>query len=89
MELGDVAVDEAVEDPPHVRQSELAVIGLVERADPGVEELDGLCASFDLRRQVIGHHLGSSPASRCQAAGCSYMSAFVRAKLVEWPPSIA
>ena len=51
---GHVEVREGVEDAPHVRQHELAVVRLVERADPRVEELQRLGARLDLRPQVVG-----------------------------------
>ena len=70
----------AVEDRARVRQRELAVVAAAERADPRVEDLDGLRAGFDLRAQIVADGVATVAQSRCQASGCAYINALVRAK---------
>ena len=69
VDLRHVEVGERVEDAPDVRQHVLAVVGLVERADPGVEELQRLGARLDLRAQVVGDDVGEQPGQPVPARG--------------------
>ena len=81
---------EPFEDPAGMGQDELAVVGGVERADPRIEHLHGVHAGVDLRDQVVRQSTSAIRSQkRCHAAGRAVMSAFVCAKVLEWPPSIA
>ena len=72
-----------------VRHGELAIVRGRERADPRVEDLDRLRPGFDLRHDEVAlTTLARRSQSRCQASGDPYISALVRAKSREGPPSM-
>src|ERR1019366_2277399 len=49
---------ERVEDPPCVREDELAVVARVQRADPRVEDLHRVDAGFNLRDEIVADDAG-------------------------------
>jgi hypothetical protein len=86
---GHAGVGQRVEDAADVGQHQLAVVGLVEGAHPGVEDLQGLGPGLDLGPQVVGHHLGEQRGQAVPGPGSPYMRRLVLTKFEEWPPSIA
>jgi hypothetical protein len=49
---------DGVEDPPRVRQRELAIIVRAQVADPRIEHLHGVDAGVDLRAEIVGDDVG-------------------------------
>ena len=70
-----------------VREHQLAVVALRERAGPGVEELHGVDAGVDLRAQERQRRVGEVEHSACQVSGSACISALVRSWLRLGPPS--
>ncbi len=84
----DAAADR-LEDALRVRHRELAVVGGIQRADPRVEHLDGVDAGVDLRDQVVGDDGRQARTEPMPGVGVAVHQRLGRAKLFEWPPSIA
>ena len=55
---GHAEVLQAGEDRAHVREHELAIVGLVEGADPRVEDLQRLRPGLDLGAQIVANDHG-------------------------------
>src|ERR1019366_1949587 len=53
-----IVCGERVEDPPCVREDELAVVARVQRADPRVEDLHRVDAGFNLRDEIVADDAG-------------------------------